>query len=681
MVQHTRWSDAGMLAWTLLFFSWLILDVGGDRWASTFDFVLFGVMGPTVALLQWRVSGKVNSPRERLAWRFLAAASLSRFVSGSVWGILVALSGSTNDPAWMTVLASGYLVFGILGLLTFPGTSRRPVDRLRFRLDAGIVLLGSLLVVWFFALGPFIRSGSGGDTVIAHYIYTVGDSVTVILAAALYLRSGSMLNRTVAVLMLAAFTMQVVPDIVFWSGNALESYKAGDAIAAWWFGVWILKWFAARVADGMLAAPGQRAACVSTRYRSGLVPFAFLLAAGGLLLFKLRTGETSDLTLFIVASALLANLLVARQAVELRERDALLQAINAEKARFRALLTYAYDAVVVLDEGLHVRYASPATERLLGRAEDSVEGWSFLPSLHPDDVSALQRAMHRSGSEPQSFTVRVRGVSREWRTLHGHLVDRRSDPAVGGYVLNALDKTREARLTSGLREAREVEALGVLAGGLAHDLNNILTVIASHVEFLETDAPQGPQVRSDLRVIRGATDRATALTRGLLALSRRKSATREPIDIGAFVRERIATRGNHIRWLASIVFNGESVRVDPAALGPVVDSLFDAAESDGGQVQGPEMHLETVLVDSHESAVLRLDPGAYVVLRIGDNVNEPADAVEDAVAGGIAGEWDLAPADLALLMALASLRENGGTLTRERVGHSSRMAMYLPAAA
>ncbi len=673
-------SDAGLLAWTLQFFSWLIFDVGGDRWASTFDFVLFGVMGPAVGFLQWRVSGKVNSQRERLAWRFLAAASFSRFLSGSVWGILVALTGSTDDPAWMTWLASGYLVFGILGLLTFPATPRRQADLVRFRIDAGIVLLGSLLVVWYFALGPLIRSTSG-LAVTGDYIYTVGDSATVILAAALYVRSGSVVNRCVAVLMLVAFTMQVIPDIVFWSGTSRASYQAGDSIAAWWFGVWVMKWVAARTANGMLAQPGQPAARSSIRYRSGLVPFAFLLAAGGLLLFKILIGETGDLTLFILASALLAHLLVARQAVDLHERDALLKTINAEKARFRALLTYAYDAVVVLDGDLRVRYASPATERLLGRVEDSDEGWWLQPLLHQDDVSTLQRAMHHSGSEPQSFTVRVRGGSGEWRTLHGHLVDRCSDPAVGGYVLNALDQTREARLTIGLREARAVEALGVLAGGLAHDLNNILTVIGSHVEFLEMDAPNAPQVRSDLRVIRGATDRATALTRGLLALSRRKSSTREPVDIGAFVRERIATRRHPIHWLAATGFSGAAVRVDPTALGSVVDSLLDAAERDANEVDGSEMHVETVRVRNSESAALRLDPGAYVVLRIGDGLAAPADAVEDAVAGGVDGEWDLAPADLALLMALASVRENGGTLTRERAGPSTRIAMYLPAAA
>lgn len=68
-------------------------------------------------------------------------------------------------------------------------------------------------------------------------------------------------------------------------------------------------------------------------------------------------------------------------------------------------------------------------------------------------------------------------VSGEWRSLSLRLQDLRQDPLVSAIVINGLDRTRETCLVARLREAEDVEALGVFASGLAHDLNNVLTVI------------------------------------------------------------------------------------------------------------------------------------------------------------------------------------------------------------
>ena len=145
------------------------------------------------------------------------------------------------------------LAIGTPALLTFPGARWQASDRLRFRLDAATVLIGSFLVVWFFALGPFLHAGAiTSPAASAARFYTIGDSLTVILAAGVYLRSRSEITRASAAILLIAYTLQVIPDLRLWQPEALAAYSAGDPIAAIWFGVWLMKWVSARSADAAL---------------------------------------------------------------------------------------------------------------------------------------------------------------------------------------------------------------------------------------------------------------------------------------------------------------------------------------------------------------------------------------------------------------------------------------------
>ena len=672
-------SDGFVLGWSLLFAAWVVFGLGGRRLAPLMDFVLFGVIGVMAGSLQWRVASRIEQPREQLAWRLLAAASFSRFVSGSVWGLVAELGGVRQDPPWLIALASAYLVFGIASMLAFPSARWQQADRVRFRLDAAMVLIGSGLVVWFFAIGPYLRAPAQAPFGVQ--VYTIGDSLTVFLAAALYLRSTSTATRRAAGFLLVAFSLHVVPDIGFWRGGWATRYSAGDPIAGIWFCVWLLKWMAARSAQDALDHPERGAEPGAARYGSGIIPHAFLMAATGLLLFKLVSGDHEDLAPFALASAVLASLLVARQGVELRERDRLHGALRAEEARYRALLHHAYDAVLVIDRMGEVRYASPATERLLGRGVSSSDARTMAAAVHPADRDLVRAAFRAARTSPQTLTVRVRDQAGEWRMLEGHLQDRRDDMLIGAFVINGLDRTREHRLEQGLLDAQEFEALGTLASGLAHDLNNILTVIASHTELLRDDVAVGSAGRADLRAIRAASDRAQALTQGLLALSRRKSAAWTLVAIDPLVRARIAARpGESIRVIADPAASA-SVRADARALAQVIDAALDEFGSGVAKAGASVIRIEERTLDAATARALHVEPGSYVVIAVGEPLAGAPVRTEDAVKTADEGEWDLAPGDLAMLMALAAARELGGTLVRERSAAAACLSVYLPSEA
>jgi len=93
------------------------------------------------------------------------------------------------------------------------------------------------------------------------------------------------------------------------------------------------------------------------------------------------------------------------------------------------------------------------------------------------------------------------------------------------------------RLEEQLRQSQKMEALGLLAGGIAHDFNNILTIIGGHAQLLEHDLPADDPRHEDAVAIRQATERATAITRQLLAFSRRQPLRPERVDLGAAVAD------------------------------------------------------------------------------------------------------------------------------------------------
>jgi signal transduction histidine kinase/CheY-like chemotaxis protein len=97
--------------------------------------------------------------------------------------------------------------------------------------------------------------------------------------------------------------------------------------------------------------------------------------------------------------------------------------------------------------------------------------------------------------------------------------------------------SRERQLEEQLQQAQRLEAVGRLAGGVAHDFNNVLTVISNYGELLRADAPDGSQTAADLDQVLRATERASRLTRQLLAFSRRQILQPERLDLNAVVQE------------------------------------------------------------------------------------------------------------------------------------------------
>jgi signal transduction histidine kinase/DNA-binding NarL/FixJ family response regulator len=253
----------------------------------------------------------------------------------------------------------------------------------------------------------------------------------------------------------------------------------------------------------------------------------------------------------------------------------------------------------------------------------------------------------------------------------------------------AEDRRREAvereRLEDQLRQAQKMEAVGRLAGGIAHDFNNLLTVIAGYGDILRTHLAAEETARTYVDEITRAGDRAAALTRQLLAFSRRQVLRPESLDLSAVLPnvERLLRRliGEDIDLLILPQPDLWAVRADPSQIEQVVMNLAVNARDAmplGGRltIEAANVELDEEFAASHVGAL----PGSYVRLAVSDTgcgmdaatkarIFEPFFTTKDPGKG----------TGLGLAMVYGIVNQSGGHIdVYSEPGHGTTFQIYLP---
>jgi two-component system, cell cycle sensor histidine kinase and response regulator CckA len=207
-------------------------------------------------------------------------------------------------------------------------------------------------------------------------------------------------------------------------------------------------------------------------------------------------------------------------------------------------------------------------------------------------------------------------------------------PAAGGSqrVLPKLRGTDEALHTveerqqhaARLRQSQKMEAIGRLAGGVAHDFSNLLTVITGACERLQDRVGTVPSVTAEIDLVLRTCDRAASLTRQLLAFSRQETLAPRPIDLCALVRQAAhflkRLIGEHVNLTIDVPGHAVAVVADPTQLEQVLMNLAINARDampDGGSLN---VGVKTVAVDdAHAASIPLMKAGHFVLLQVSDN--------------------------------------------------------------
>lgn len=246
------------------------------------------------------------------------------------------------------------------------------------------------------------------------------------------------------------------------------------------------------------------------------------------------------------------------------------------------------------------------------------------------------------------------------------------------------DVTERMHMEEQLRNAQQMEAIGRLAGGVAHDFNNILSIIMGHGELLRAGADE--ETREGLEQIRRAADRAASLTQQLLAFSRKQVLQPQVLDLNeatADVQKMLArVIGEDIELIAVLHPSLDTVKADPGQVEQVLMNL--AVNARDAMPHGGKLVMETanVEVDDERGRELDLTPGRYVMLIVTDtghgmdsetlaHIFEPFFTTKPRGKG----------TGLGLATVYGIVKQSGGSIqVKSEKGRGTDFRIYLPAA-
>ncbi len=300
------------------------------------------------------------------------------------------------------------------------------------------------------------------------------------------------------------------------------------------------------------------------------------------------------------------------------------ESLRRSESNFRSLVMNAPYGICRCDALGTLHDANSALVAMFGYDSAAELTGRHLGSLYADAQLWFQTADYfQAGKEFNNLTaecVRKDGAPIVIRISGRPIANGKAE---GAFEIFMEDVTETRTLELQLRQAQKMEAIGRLAGGIAHDFNNLLMVISGYSEFLLERLGPDPQLRGPAQEIANATQRATSLTRQLLAFSRKQMLAPKVLDLNEVVAENLKMLTRMIGEDIDLVMvpgpGLGAVRADPGQIDQVIMNL--AVNARDAMPQGGKLTIETASVRLDENFARTHAPltaGDYIMLAISD---------------------------------------------------------------
>jgi PAS domain S-box-containing protein len=359
------------------------------------------------------------------------------------------------------------------------------------------------------------------------------------------------------------------------------------------------------------------------------------------------------------------------------------------QARLATAVEQAAEAIVITDANAVMLYANPAFERITGYTRQEAHGQN--PRLL------------KSGHHDAEFYRRMRAVLTAGGVWSGRLINKRKDgtlyeedatispvrDAAGtivNYVAVKRDVSREVALEAQNRQAAKMEAVGKLAGGVAHDFNNKIQIILGSVEIIRYNLPPDHPIQADVQEIQNAARRSADLTRQLLAFSRQQAIAPMVLDVNAMITGSLKMLGRligeNIQLNFAVARDDWSVFMDPGQLDQLLANLaVNARDAIAGTgtisiaatsrtLQEADCRAQPDFVPPGDYVVLTFrDDGAGMAPEIQTHIFEPFFTTKGVGKG----------TGLGLATVYGIIKQNHGAITVQSApGQGTTFSIYLP---
>ncbi|MBL7178596.1 MAG: response regulator [Desulfobacterales bacterium] len=299
--------------------------------------------------------------------------------------------------------------------------------------------------------------------------------------------------------------------------------------------------------------------------------------------------EKNDIYLFNVISNFVAIMVYSTLQYE-KLRDS--------EQKYRILAESSNDGIAIIQAGMHV-YANPKYEEITGYGFEELTKIAFEALLDNTtdytDFRTIQSLLE-DGASGRHLEVRLRGKNRIMRDVEINFssIHHSGEKAV---ILSVRDLTERKALEKQLIHSQKMEAIGTLAGGVAHDLNNILSGLVSYPELLLMDIPENSPLKGPILTIKKSGEKAAAIVQDLLNLARRGVVVNEVVNLNNVVLEYL-TSPEHDKM--KYYHCGVQVETD------LDTSLFN--------VQGSPVHLSKMVMNLVSNAAEAMPSGGKIIL-------------------------------------------------------------------
>ena len=324
--------------------------------------------------------------------------------------------------------------------------------------------------------------------------------------------------------------------------------------------------------------------------------------------------------------------LVMSMALDVTERRLGEERLRRSEEKYRDLVENINDVIFSIGLDGIITYVSPPVRQLAGFAPDELIGHPFAEVVHPDDVPGVAGKLlevQKSQIGPWEFRYLTKDGRIRWaRTSSRPILDGDRVLGIRGMLTDItnrkLAEEEHSKLEAQLRQAHKMESVGRLAGGVAHDFNNMLGVILGHAEMALEQVDRAQPLHADLGEIRKAAMRSADLARQLLAFAREQPIAPEVLDLNTAVTgtlhmlRRLIGEEIDLRWQPQADL--WPILMDPSQIDQVLTNLCvnsrDAISGVG------RITIETSrrsLTEEYCLARPGFTPGDYVMLAVSDD--------------------------------------------------------------